>query len=85
MACDSSTVLSVTDNGPGMTALQAEQLRGRWVRGATDSRDSTQGGAGLGLAIVGRYAELLGARLTLAPVGEAPGLRASITFAPAAL
>jgi two-component system sensor histidine kinase TctE len=75
-----STVLSVTDNGPGMTALQAEQLRGRWVRGSADHSASAQGGAGLGLAIVSRYAELLGARLTLAPVGEAPGLRASITF-----
>ena len=80
-----STVLSVTDNGPGMTALEAEQLRGRWIRGSADHSASTQGGAGLGLAIVSRYAELLGARLTLAPVGGAPGLRASITFAPVVL
>ena len=75
-----STVLSVTDNGAGMTALEAEQLRGRWVRGAAGHSDSTHDGAGLGLAIVSRYAELLGARLTLAQVGDAPGFRASITF-----
>ena len=76
-----STVLSVTDNGPSMTELETEQLRGRWVRGPADHSASTQGGAGLGLAIVSRYADLLGARLTLAPVGDAPGFRASITFA----
>ena len=75
-----STVLSVTDNGPGMTELEAEQLRGRWVRGAAGHSVSTHDGAGLGLAIVSRYAELLRARLTLAPVGDAPGFRASITF-----
>lgn len=81
----SSVVLAVTDNGPGMTELEAEQLRGRWVRGEADHGGYSQGSAGLGLAIVSRYAELLGARMTLAPVGEAPGLKASIIFASAAL
>ena len=80
-----STVLSITDNGPGMSELETEQLRGRWVRGMADHGAGTPGGAGLGLAIVGRYAELLGARFTLGPVGDTPGLRACITFTSAAM
>ena len=71
--------LSVTDNGPGMTPTEAEQLRQRWTLGTSGHRLGE--GAGLGLAIVSRYAELLGARFNLSPVpGGGPGLQASVTF-----
>jgi two-component system sensor histidine kinase TctE len=81
-------VLSVLDNGPGMNQTQAEQLRKRWVRGATDSHVGAVHGAGLGLAIVSRYAELLGAHFSLDAMEGTPrlggtreaGLRASVTF-----
>lgn len=74
-------VLSVTDNGPGLAPQQAEQLRMRWALGAAGQQLGA--GVGLGLAIVSRYAELLGARLALDAAAESkqsPGLRASVTF-----
>ena len=77
-----ATVLSVTDNGPGLSAREAEQLRSRWLQGAA-GRQLGQG-AGLGLAIVSRYAELLGARFSLDAVAGGPGLCASVAFTPAA-
>ena len=73
--------LSVTDNGPGLSALDAEQLRHRWTLGHAGQRLGE--GAGLGLAIVSRYAELLGARFSLESVDGAPGLRARVVFAAA--
>lgn len=68
-----SVLLSVTDNGPGLAAQDAAQLAQRWAQGPAGQRLGE--GAGLGLAIVGRYAELLGATFSLeaAPGG---GLRA---------
>src|SRR5205823_9885482 len=56
--------LSVTDNGAGLPSAQLEQLKKRWVQGEQGRRIGK--GAGLGLAIVVRYAELLGAPFTLA-------------------
>jgi len=79
---DGRTVLSVTDNGPGLSAPEAERLRSRWTLGAAGQRLGE--GAGLGLAIVSRYAELLDARFSLEPADGGPGLRASVTFADAA-
>jgi two-component system sensor histidine kinase TctE len=73
-----AVVLSVTDNGPGLSEPDAEQLRRRWSQGPAGQRLGQ--GAGLGLAIVSRYADLLGARLSLAAVAGGPGLRASVTF-----
>lgn len=63
--------LSVTDNGEGIRAQDAEHLTRRWVQGDKGRRAGE--GAGLGLAIVARYAELLGARfsITNAPGGGA--------------
>ena len=72
-------VLAVTDNGPGLTPEEAEQLRRRWALGPAGQRLGA--GAGLGLAIVSRYAELLGARFSLDAIDGEPGLRASVTFA----
>ncbi len=71
-------VLSVIDNGPGISEQDAGQLRNRWTLGPAGQRLGE--GAGLGLAIVSRYAELLGARFTLDAVDGEPGLRASIAF-----
>lgn len=70
--------LSVTDNGPGMTLAVAEQLRQRWAQGPAGQRLGE--GAGLGLAIVSRYAELLGARFQLEATDDQTGLRASLVF-----
>ncbi len=73
-----SAVLSVTDNGPGLSAPDTELLRQRWTLGSAGQQLGA--GAGLGLAIVSRYAELLGARFSLEAVDGEPGLRACVTF-----
>lgn len=70
--------LCVTDNGPGLPAGDVGQLRKRWSQG--DGARRAGEGAGLGLSIVEGYAELLGARFTLANV-EGGGVRASVLFA----
>ncbi len=71
-------VLAVTDNGPGLSEKDAELLRHRWTLGPAGHRLGE--GAGLGLAIVSRYAELLGARFSLDAVDADTGLRATVTF-----
>ena len=70
--------LSVTDNGPGMSLVEAEQLRQRWALGPAGQRLGE--GAGLGLAIVSRYAELLGAQFSLNASPGGHGLQATVTF-----
>lgn len=88
--------LMVIDNGPGMALDAQAQLIKRWQQAA--SRIETPSGAnsglgqgvGLGLAIVARYAELLGARLELGPAptlsstppGNSPGLCAALHWTP---
>lgn len=54
-------VLSVQDNGPGVPADELPRLLERFYRGSSVSAE----GSGLGLTIVGRIAELHGARLEL--------------------
>ena len=61
--------LRVTDNGPGIAAGQHQDMMRRWQRagggmGAGNGVEAGQG-VGLGLAIVARYAALLGARFEL--------------------
>ena len=73
-----AVVLTVTDNGPGLSAPEAAQLRQRWALGPAGQRLGE--GAGLGLAIVSRYTELLGAHFSLDAVDGGPGLCASVTF-----
>ena len=73
-----SVVLSVTDNGPGLSDAEAGRLRHRWTLGSAGQRLGE--GAGLGLSIVSRYAELLGAQFSFETVDGAPGLRACVTF-----
>lgn len=75
---DGLVVIAVTDNGPGLGGLDTEQLRQRWTLGPAGQRVGE--GAGLGLAIVSRYAELLGAHLSLDPRTDGPGLRVSVSF-----
>ena len=70
--------LSVTDNGPGLSPQEAEQLRQRWTLGSAGQRLGE--GAGLWLAIVSRYAELLGARFSLEAAPSGQGLQAKVTF-----
>ncbi|CAN7455335.1 sensor histidine kinase N-terminal domain-containing protein [Acidovorax sp. LjRoot74] len=68
--------LRVTDNGPGLedTAL-ALQLQQRWAQGDQGLRLGQ--GAGLGLSIVARYAQLMGGQLELA-AAPGTGLSASV-------
>jgi anti-sigma regulatory factor (Ser/Thr protein kinase)/CheY-like chemotaxis protein len=56
--------LQVWDSGPGISPAEQERVFGAGERGAAAARDAT--GAGLGLTIVRRLAELLGHRVTLA-------------------
>lgn len=68
--------LSVTDNGPGMDAVERQRVLARWEQGAVGAVQ--RGGAGLGLAIAVRYVSLLGGRMELDAVPETGGLRASV-------
>ena len=73
-----SVVLSVYDNGPGVSKAQLQKLSKRWVQGAAG--EALKEGSGLGLAIVKAYVSLMGAKLQLD--SETPhGLRVSVTFA----
>ena len=69
--------LSVTDNGEGLPTQDIERLTRRWVQGDPGKRVGE--GAGLGLAIVSRYAELLGARFAMANAPDG-GARASLVL-----
>jgi len=68
--------LSVSDNGPGMALTHREVLLRRWAQGEAGAKLGE--GAGLGLAIVARYAALLGGRIELGTAAEGRGLRASL-------
>lgn len=77
-----SVVLSVRDNGPGVSSAQLQRLTKRWVQGSAG--EALKEGSGLGLAIVSEYARLLGATVSMQP--ESPsGLRVSLSFAKVAL
>ena len=73
-------VLSVCDNGPGLGLGEGdappERVLARWMRG--DAGEQHGRSAGLGLAIVARYAALLGARFALLPAADGPGLCAQV-------
>jgi two-component system sensor histidine kinase TctE len=78
--------LTVTDNGRGLTQQEASHYKGRWAQ-ASEVRSMTNigQGVGLGLAIVSRYAELLGAKFILQAAsgeeGQSSGLCAGLMFA----
>lgn len=71
-------VLSVVDNGPGVSSAQLQKLSKRWAQGAAG--EALKEGSGLGLAIVKSYVSLMDAKLYVG--NETPhGLRVSVTFA----
>jgi two-component system OmpR family sensor kinase len=75
-------VLSVTDEGPGLSAADAERVFERFYR-ADPSRARTEGGAGLGLAIVNALAAAHGGSVEVdtAP-GEGATFRVLLPLAP---
>ncbi|MBV8035783.1 sensor histidine kinase N-terminal domain-containing protein [Roseateles sp.] len=78
---DGHQVLTICDQGPGIDAAQRELLTNRWRQGLDGHAQRL--GAGLGLAIVQRYADLMQAEFRLEDGGgpvDAPGLRASVAF-----
>jgi len=74
--------LAVIDDGPGIAPELQRALVQRWSQGPEGMKLGQ--GAGLGLAIVARYAALLDAELRFEQVGEAGGLRVSVAFRPPA-
>jgi two-component system OmpR family sensor kinase/two-component system sensor histidine kinase BaeS len=61
---DSEAVLTVRDNGPGITESDQEQIFERFYR-ADQSRSRAEGGSGLGLAIARQLAEIQDGQLTV--------------------
>jgi two-component system sensor histidine kinase TctE len=73
-----SVVLSVVDNGAGVSSAQLQKLSKRWAQGAAG--EALKEGSGLGLAIVKSYVSLMDAKLHMG--NESPhGWRVSVTFA----
>ena len=66
----------VDDNGRGLPVEEHRTVLGRFVRGST----ATQGGSGLGLALVAQQAALHGGQVDLAD-GPLGGLRVTLTVA----
>jgi two-component system sensor histidine kinase TctE len=69
--------LSVTDNGAAVPADKLKQISQRWVQGSAG--EALKAGMGLGLAIVGTYAKLLGAKVEFKTL-EAKGFCVSLVF-----
>lgn len=69
-------VLAVSDDGRGIPDAEREAVRQRFRRGA----DADSSGSGLGLSIVGRIAELHGARMELAAGEAGRGLTVRLHF-----
>jgi two-component system, OmpR family, sensor histidine kinase TctE len=72
----------VSDNGAGLTPDECQRYMQRGVRGVRADRLGQ--GAGLGLAIVAKFAKVMRARFELGPASEGSGLRAMIIFSPTA-
>ena len=70
--------ISVTDTGPGLDPRQREHLKQRWAQGIAGIELGA--GAGLGLAIASRYAELLGGALQLEVGPGGRGVRAVVSL-----
>ena len=73
----SGRTLSVIDDGPGIPLEAQRDLVQRWAQGPAGQKLGQ--GSGLGLSIVARYAELLGAELRL-DAAEPSGLKVSVAF-----
>ncbi|MFZ9654560.1 MAG: sensor histidine kinase, partial [Limnohabitans sp.] len=70
--------LTVTDNGPGISAAQQQHVMQRWSRGSAG--DALREGSGLGLAIVAEYARLLKTGLWLGTAPGGLGLQVALLF-----
>lgn len=70
--------LSVIDNGPGLTVQERQRLAQRGVRGLHAERLGQ--GAGLGLAIVAKFAQVMQAQFELGDAPSGQGLRATVIF-----
>jgi two-component system sensor histidine kinase TctE len=68
----------VFDNGPGIPEEDIDQILQRGVQGA--NADGSNQGMGLGLSIVTRYAQLLGAQFWLKNSPSGHGLEAHVLF-----
>jgi two-component system sensor histidine kinase TctE len=71
-----AVLLAVADNGPGMDLRHRDQLLRRWAQGAAGVKLGE--GAGLGLAIVSRYAALLLGQLSFGAGADGRGMRAAV-------
>jgi two-component system sensor histidine kinase TctE len=71
-------VLSVIDNGPGIVPAERDRILQRWVK--AEPNHWMNEGKGLGLAIVARYAQLLGARLEMQSGPNGVGLEVGIVI-----
>ena len=74
-------LLSVQDNGPGISTDQRQRVMQRWSQG--QAGEALKEGSGLGLAIVSEYARLMGATLSLQPGDDGLGLKLTLQFAQA--
>jgi len=70
--------LIVVDNGPGLAPAECERLLQRGAQGHLGQ--GLRQGAGFGLSIVSRYAQLLGAQFWLANTAQGSGLEAHLRF-----
>jgi two-component system sensor histidine kinase TctE len=77
-AMEDQIELTVVDNGPGLTQEECEQLLARGTQGVAGQ--AMRQGAGFGLSIVTRYAQLLGATFWLQNVPHQQGLEAHVVF-----
>jgi len=68
--------LAVIDEGPGLSAAETVAATQRWAQGTAGERLGQ--GAGLGLAIVCRYAALMQAELHLGPAANGRGLEVRV-------
>ncbi len=73
---DAEVLIAITDSGPGLDAEQRESMKRRWTQGLAGVKLGA--GAGLGLAIASRYAELMGGSLQLDVGPGGRGVRAVV-------
>jgi two-component system, OmpR family, sensor histidine kinase QseC len=71
-----AVTLTISDDGPGVTAEELARLTDRFFRGSGTSAN----GSGLGLSIVARIAGYFGAALDFGPGIGGRGLSAKVTF-----
>ena len=73
-------VLTVTDTGPGIPAIDRERVFDRFHRGPHAADGGTQGGSGLGLSIVKRIVDAHGAEIARDSGADGRGLVVSVRF-----